>query len=262
MSRKSDIHFVAATVFAFFLVEQTIAVTLRQDFYDPPSLPEFFISEGIQYVSSANTSPPFPKNNVPDPPYSAGRMKSFYDWSKRAMVEHYLDECVPIFPQMTKGERFECTFLNINETSYLITYADTRPSWMPSCCLFEKTFHPPSRHFLENLEASMLSDRSRVNGKPSAWWVVPIEPPTGPFFYAWNLPLRNGTNESQVYATFDFPGIDSWVTQNFVNVKRDKRPPEDTWALPSAQCGTNISTLPACPSLGSIKRRSMRFEKD
>ena len=230
-------------VFAFFSKIGT--ATKRMN---PPSLPEFFIAEGVQYISPAHTSPPFPRDNIPFPPYSAGRMKSYYDWSQRAMVEHYLDACVPIFPQMSSNDQFECRFLNVNETSFLITYNDTRPVWMSPCCLFEKPFHPPERRFLEKINASTLPNLSPVNGKESVWWRVPIEPPTGPFFYAWNLPLRNGTDESQVYATFDFPGIGSWVTQNFVNVSLDKRPPNETWVLPIEQCGTDAAALPRCPS--------------
>eukprot|EP00757_Euglenozoa_sp_SAG-D1_P023649 gene23649-9852_t len=209
-------------------------LTAAKALYDknPPLLPEFFVMNGIQYLSSENVHPPYPHDNVPDPPYTAGRMKTFYDWSKRAMIEHYLDECVPIFPQMASGDPgFECMFLNVNETSFLITYKATRPKWMPPCCVFGKPFHPPTRNFLESVNKTTLSHTSVVNGKESVWWRVDIEPPTGPFYYAWNLPLRNGKSESQVYATFDFPGIRSWVTQNFFNVTLEQ-PPAETWKLP------------------------------
>ena len=53
-------------------------------------------------------------------------MESFYDWSQRAMVEHYLDACVPIFPEAGPGDPgFECSFTNVNETSFLVTYNST-----------------------------------------------------------------------------------------------------------------------------------------
>ena len=94
---------------------------------EPPTIPEYWHSTGIQYISSPDTPPPFPHNNgVPAAPYVAGRMETYYDWSRRSMIEHYLDECVPIFPQAGPNDPgFECSFVNVNETSFLITYNDT-----------------------------------------------------------------------------------------------------------------------------------------
>jgi hypothetical protein len=89
----------------------------------PPAIPEHWSSRGVQYLSGAGLPPPYAATGgIPPPPFTEGRMRTFYDWSKRAMVEHYLDRnCVPIWPQAKPTDPgFECSFININETSFLV----------------------------------------------------------------------------------------------------------------------------------------------
>ncbi len=50
------------------------------------------------------------------------------------------------------------------------------------------------------------------------WWDLPqIEPPTGPFFYAFNSSLD--VAKPQVYLSFSFPGVQGWVQQTFFSVR-------------------------------------------
>ena len=214
----------------------------------PPRIPEHWSSTGVQFISSPHAPPPFAATGgVPPAPYTSGRMVSFYDWSKRAMVEHYMDRnCVPIWPQARPTDPgFECTFLNVNETSFLVTYAATRPPWALPCCVFGRPFHPPAPDFLANLtNVTELPSPSPVNGSAARWWEVGIAPPTGPFYYAWTLPL---SATEQNYAAFDFPGIGSWVTQNVASLS-PRRPPPAAFELPAEQCGTDPAAVPPCPS--------------
>ena len=110
--------------------------------HEPPTIPEYWHSTGIQYISSPDAPPPFPHNNgVPAAPYTAGRMETFYDWSQRGMIEHYLDACVPIFPEAGPTDPgFECSFINFNETSFLVTYNET--------CVFAGAAGCPCPHTL------------------------------------------------------------------------------------------------------------------
>lgn len=134
--------------------------------------------------------------------YSAGRMKIFYDWSQKSMIEHYIDACVPIFPEFTTP--FECKFVNVNMTSYLVTFNSSRPESFPPCCVFGKPFHPPSTTFLNNLSKRVLPDPSYIyDHRVTFWELEDIPPPTGPFFYAWKTPL---SETEEVYSTFAFPG--------------------------------------------------------
>jgi hypothetical protein len=106
-------------------------------------------------------------------------------------------------------------------------------------------FHPPSPNFLHNLsDVTELPTASPINGSEARWWEVAIAPPTGPFFYAWTVPLAK--ESPQNYAAFDFPGIGKWVSQNFVSVSAD-RPPASAFELPAAQCGTDLAKVPQCP---------------
>ena len=213
---------------------------------NPPPLPEYWSAEAIQYISDPNIPPPFTNTSgVPPRPRTEGRLHSVYDWSRRAMIEHYLDACVPIFP---RGDTFECTFLNVNDTAFLITYDDSRPPWLPTpCCVFRRPHHPPTPTFLDDLNKTELPSPSPINGSAARWWRVDIPPPMGPFFYAWTTPFRPG---EQIYAAFDFPGVVAnsggrWAVQNFQNVTLE-RPPASTWKLPAA-CGSE-SAVPMCPT--------------
>ena len=171
-------------------------------------------------------------------------MKIFYDWSQKSMIEHYIDACVPIFPEFTTP--FECKFVNVNMTSYLVTFNSSRPESFPPCCVFGKPFHPPSTTFLNNLSKRVLPDPSYIyDHRVTFWELEDIPPPTGPFFYAWKTPL---SETEEVYSTFAFPGIGVWATQNFLNVSLN-RPAPEVWTLPAEQCGRDhFDQLPSCPS--------------
>ena len=99
----------------------------------------------IYNVPAENPWPPY-TDDVIAPPYCAGRANSYYDWSKRALLEMYHDFCVPIFQN---GSNWRCHFLNVNDTVYLISLDNTSP--YPPCCVFGHPWEPPSPDFVKNM---------------------------------------------------------------------------------------------------------------
>jgi hypothetical protein len=80
----------------------------------------------------------------------------------------------------------------------------------------------------------------------ASWWQLPqIDPPTGPFWYAFNASLP--VADPQVYLAFAFPGVQGWVQQNFFNV-RPVAPPASVWALP-ALCRAPVPSCNITPGV-------------
>lgn len=139
----------------------------------------YFSRKGTQ-INSFTVAPY--AGTLPDPPYIATRMESYYDWRIKALREVYHDACVPIF---RKGSMWSCDFLNVNGTSYLLQHAD-RPAGQPECCVFLQPWSPPAPDFLANAGAKFLKNTT-VDGKEAMWWQldVPVSQ-GGPFGYGYS----------------------------------------------------------------------------
>lgn len=204
----------------------------------PPVLPIYFEGEFVEFTAPLAPSPPY-ANGIPPPPFKASRGKVYYDWQRRSMIEERLDYCVNIFEG---GNSFNCTFQNVNGTSFLISGPG---SPFPSCCVFGQPWYPPEPAFLRQNVSSKFSSREAWDCAPADWFIVPsIAPPTGPFWYS----FRNTSTSPQVYLSFSFPGIEGWVQQNFVNIVA-KEPPAAVWDLPASCQG------PKVPNCGFMARR-------
>lgn len=81
-----------------------------------PFLPQYFFANFTEYTAPLSQSPPY-INGVPDAPFYATRGATYYDWTRKAMIEERYDYCVNIFPE---GNNYPCTFFNANNISYLI----------------------------------------------------------------------------------------------------------------------------------------------
>eukprot|EP00051_Salpingoeca_urceolata_P010707 m.131492 g.131492 ORF g.131492 m.131492 type:complete len:252 (-) comp16820_c0_seq5:1658-2413(-) len=214
-----------------------VLATMTSVHGDNPVLPQFFIANMTQRAAFASSGPPY-AGGVPDPPFLAGRAVSYYDWSREAMVEHYIDTCVPIF---APNASWSCTFQNVGGAAYLITY-DDRPAGRSPCCLFGKPWHPPRPTFLRSDVNASLTDTTQFGcGTTANWYKIDIPPPTGPFFYAFDASVP--TTKEQVYLAFDFPAYPGgWAVQNFHDV-RIERPDPSIWELPES---CKVPNLPDC----------------
>ena len=61
-------------------------------------------------------------------------------------------------------------------------YDDSRPTWLPPCCVFRRPHHPPTPTFLDDLNKTELPSPSPINGSAARWWRerCPRPPPRAP----------------------------------------------------------------------------------
>lgn len=197
----------------------------------PPLIPSAFYGKFTEYNAPLSTPPPY-VNGIPEAPFIATRGEVYYDWSMRSMIENRLDYCVNIFPN---GNNFTCVFHNTQETSFLITGPG---SPFPPCCVFGKPWFPPPPNFLTSKVKATFDSFKPWSNFNATWFIVPeIEPPTGPFYYAFE-------NESspQLYLSFSFPGINGWVQQNFFNITYEA-PNSNVFDIPTV---CNKGNVPSC----------------
>ena len=208
----------------------------------PPILPVFFEGNFTEYYAPLAGPPPY-FNGIPPAPFRATRGAVYYDWTLKNMIEERYDYCVNIFPF---GNDFPCTFQNVNGTSYLITFNKTTS--LPPCCVFGQPWSPPNPYFLRDNVTAVLAAQEKWDCVEDNWWTVPsIQPPTGPFWYAFRTAGQYDFMP-QVYHSFAFPGMEGWVEQNFWNVRHDQ-PNSAVWQLPP-EC-LPVENLPNCGFFGS-----------
>lgn len=181
----------------------------------PPLIANQFSMDWQMYeLDPAKETPPvlalIPQNFI-----SSG--ETHYDWSKRKMVEVYLDRCLNIFPS---GNDFSCKFLSSYGKTYLIRSELGNINKLKSCCLLSADpFWAPRTDVLRNMGFQKTTgERNKTN-----WWILDTPLP-GPFGY--------GTLErSGDPVAFWFPVIDKWVQQNFSNYS-ERQPPPAVFAFP------------------------------
>lgn len=103
---------------------------------------------------------------------------SFYDSTWRgpdgehgAMMEHYIDWSLPIFPF---DNHFTSSFVSLGNNAYFLTYDQDRPQDMVPICRFSDLNHPPRRDFVKHLPYSR-ADSERLGGRVQGYsfWASP-----------------------------------------------------------------------------------------
>lgn len=194
-------------------------------FATAPEWPLYFVTNWTIY--NVPHTDPWPPYDAPPPlPYSAGRGRTYYDWTISSMLEVYDDFCVPIFQN---GSQWKCHFLNTKGVSYLIS-SDPK-SFYPPCCVFGKPWSPPAPNFLQN-RAILENGTSTLDGRSVSWWVMNGTAEEGaPFGYGFYGDTKQNW---RIPAAFYFRGFVGWTQQNFFDWSPEK-PSSSVFDVPS-QC--------------------------
>jgi hypothetical protein len=80
-----------------------------------------------------------------------------------AMMEHYEERCLPIFPI---SNHFTCSFISLGDIAFFVTSDKNLPG-MPPVCLFSPKNHPTRTDFIRHLPYSP-GDSSRLNNRMRA----------------------------------------------------------------------------------------------
>jgi hypothetical protein len=147
-----------------------------------PRYPEYWSSNWTMYrLFNGYVENPPPYDRVPPPVLKAGQDyeisngATYYDSTWRgasgqgAMMEHYEDRCLPIFPI---SNRFSCSFISLGDTAFFVTYDKDRPKGMPQVCLFSSLNRPPLPDFISHLPYS-AGDSARLGNRVQGYsfWV-------------------------------------------------------------------------------------------
>lgn len=222
-----------------------------------PIYPKYWISNWNMYVVSKNYTafpPPYdgkPPEELQDGvDYKTSHGSTYYDstWidpdtgkQEGAMMEHYVDHCLPIFPI---NNNYTCSFISLGDTAFFIAGKE-RPNWMPEVCLFSKFNHPPRRDFIKHLPYSN-SDSARIGagGQGYSFWVDarngnPIQVGVSPdrtkdgaimFGYGFQKQGNNVRPQSFYFSGYPLPPANApIVSQNYTDFREIKPNPEHTW---------------------------------
>jgi|HubBroStandDraft_4_1064222.scaffolds.fasta_scaffold38273_2 hypothetical protein len=244
-----------------------------------PRYPDYWSSNWTMYrVFNGYVDHPPPYDRAPPRPLKPGRDyeiswgATYYDSTWRgpmgegAMMEHYEDRCLPIFPI---SNHFSCSFISLGDTAFFVTYAKDRPKDMPPVCLFSPLNHPPRPDFISHLpysagDSARLDNRvqgysfwtDHATGKPIQVGVSPDRTKDGAimFGYAFNSkptpdrvdrsakPYRHP--QSFYFSGFPMAPADApIVSQNYTNFAMVRPDPKTTWDQVDK---LDPKTLPAC----------------
>ncbi|MGY2289779.1 hypothetical protein ACW9H6_08000 [Pseudomonas sp. SDO528_S397] len=219
-----------------------------------PFFPAFWISDWTQYRVMHNyekNPPPYsnPPSTLTPSDYTVSRGTSYYDTTYippdgdgfGAMMEHYEQYCLPIFP--IKNNHYTCSFVSLGNKAYFLTYPQDRPKDMPACCLFSPMNHPPRQDFIQHLPYS--ATRSQHLGASVQAYALELDSPSGPvlFGYAFNK-QASGKPPYRLPQSFFFSGDASIanapiVSQNYTNFRIAQPVPAQTWDKVAAMCPSN-----------------------
>lgn len=181
-----------------------------------PLLPESFSMTWQMHEFQSTKSPPF--SQVPEP-YTILPGQTFYDWSSKMMTEIYLEKCIDIFHE---GRDFPCQFISIQDKTFFIKFAKSKPTIPESCCLWSKdAFWGPRPDVIQNM---VFEQELQFKKEKTQWWILDILLP-GPFGYGF-------TKHANTPVAFWFPVISGWVQQNFANFQ-SKKPDPKHFQLPN-----------------------------
>ena len=236
-----------------------------------PIYPKYWVSDWNMYVVSeryAEFPPPYDgkppaglKNGID---YKTSHGTTYYDstWTdpnsgkqEGAMMEHYVDQCLPIFPI---ENNYTCSFISLGDTAFFIA-GKGRPNWMPKICLFSKFNHPPRRDFIKHLPYSH-EDSARIGdgGQGYSFWVdadsgEPIQVGVSPdktedgaimFGYGFQKHGNKIQPQSFYFSGYPLPPANApIVSQNYTDFQETKPNPIHTWDLVS---DLDINKLDKC----------------
>jgi len=219
-----------------------------------PVYPQWWISDWTMFRVTKNY-----KNNPPpytNPPatlkardYTVSYGTSYYDANyipedkdgSGAMLEHYEEYCLPIFP--IKDNNYTCSFISLGNKAYFLTYDKDRPVGMPQCCLFSPQNHPPRIDFIKHLPYSKARSK-HLNGSVQAYALeIPAKPEKILFGYAFEKQASPDGDTTAPYRhpqSFYFSGDTSKanapiVSQNYTSF-RMQRPAAQTWDQVANMC--------------------------
>jgi hypothetical protein len=220
-----------------------------------PIYPEYWVSDWNMYrvyQHYIDFPPPYDRHPPEGAKYEKSTGTTYYDstWTgpggTGAMMEHYEDRCLPIFPISNK---FTCSFISLGDTAFFVTYEKDRPAGMPEFCLFSKFNHPPRRDFIRHLPYSK-SDSEQIgpdgqgysfwvdakDGKPVQTGVKPVKNTLNYIMFGYGFDQQNGTVMPQSFYFSGFPlqpANAPIVSQNYTDFKVEKPDPAETWDLVS-----------------------------
>lgn len=234
-----------------------------------PIYPEYWVSNWSMY-RVFNKYSEFPPPYADAPPaglkegadYEKSTGTTYYDstWTGRggagAMMEHYENRCLPIFPISNK---FTCSLISLGDVAFFVTYDKDRPAGMPPVCLFSKFNHPPKRDFIAHLPYSK-SDSARIgaggqgysfwisakDGKPVQTGVSPDRTDQQDIMFGYGFALRDGKimPQSFYFSGYPLPPANApFVSQNYFDFKIVKPDPSETWDQVDK---LNPASLPQC----------------
>jgi|GEM_PF-626936 len=220
-----------------------------------PIYPEYWVSNWNMYrVFNQYSQFPPPYRDAPPPQlkegtdYEKSTGTTYYDstWTgpggEGAMMEHYENRCLPIFPISNK---FTCSFISLGKTAFFVTYEKDRPAGMPPVCLFSKFNHPPKRDFISHLpyakgDSTQIGPGgqgysfwvSAADGKPVQTGVSPDRTADQDIMFGYGFAPGDGKimPQSFYFSGYPLPPANApFVSQNYVDFKVVKPNPAETW---------------------------------
>lgn len=220
-----------------------------------PLYPKWWISDWTMFRVFRNykhNMPPYtnPPSTLKASDYQVSYGTTYYDSTYvpedkdgyGAMMEHYEDYCLPIFPIPND---YTCSFISLGNKAYFLTYPKDRPKDMPPCCLFSPMNHPPRRDFIKHLPYNAkLSTHLNNSVQAYAKWVGPS---TGKilFGYAFNKEASPDGYSTKPYRhpqSFFFSGYPRLpacapiVSQNYTSFRKQQPDPALTWEQVAQMC--------------------------
>lgn len=241
-----------------------------------PEYPEYWISDWTMYRVFSHYEefpPPYasPPADLAPNDYEVSYGTTYYDSTyvpadgdgSGAMMEHYVQRCLPIFPG---SNEYTCSFISLGNKAYFLRYASAAPDAAASCCQFSLDNHPPRRDFIEHLPFD--PERSRHLGGAIQAYSFVADPGIlfGYAFMKEATPDRYDPSappyrhpQSFFFSGYSEPGSDAppnapIVSQNYSSFRMQKPEAAATWDRVARYCSGDIRwccLFPTdCPSAG------------
>jgi hypothetical protein len=210
-----------------------------------PLYPIWWSSDWIMYrvFNNADKFPPpyaSPPQGLTPADYQVSTGATYYDSryvppdhdGSGAMMEHYENFCLPIFPMKND---YSCSFVSLGNKAYFLRY-DDRPPNTPQCCRFSPDNHPPRRDFIKHLPYSPV-DSSHLGGTIQAYSMTPGGILFGYSFYKTPQPDSYDQKaapyrhpQSFYFAGYPVDPPDApIVSQNYTSFRMQRPNPAETW---------------------------------
>ncbi|WP_225892313.1 hypothetical protein [Nostoc sphaeroides] len=194
--------------------------------------------------------PPYdsPPQGLTPKDYELSGGKTYYDSTyvpkdrdgEGAMMEHYDQKCLPIFPQKNN---YTCSFVSLGNKAYFLRYED-RPKNTPKCCQFSLKNHPPRQDFLKHLPYNK-QESAHLNNSLLAYSLTVY--PGILFGYAFDKSLTPDSFDrtAELYRhpqSFYFSGYPNdpplapIVSQNYTNFRMEQPKASESWDQVAEMC--------------------------